>query len=299
MSFKCDNLIEQVSYRDKTPPPIDWGLFALDSIRLLQFWDKIASLPLSEPETLSIGHNIRTFLTDEPLMNTTPLKPQVDPVRFQALDRIITRRKWFPTVTQSKCNHNTGFPSDHFLVQIKIKVKLGSRPPVIPRAPKLDYSSSARVRESLQASFRAAYATHAQTHTTEGTREYTIYTDGSGSRGRATSASPAGWGVHIRQGHSVIEGYGRVNTDRTSAFFLGATVGSNNTAELTAIIEAMLFLLHESSRAAKVVIYYDSKWAAQMTKGKTRPKSEHSSQGICPANHQNPSHMGMGQRPRW
>ena len=91
MSFKCDNLIEQVSYRNRTLPPIDWGLFALDSIRLFQFWDKIASLPLSEPETLSIGHNIRTFLTDEPLMNTTLIKPQVDPFRFQALDRIIRR----------------------------------------------------------------------------------------------------------------------------------------------------------------------------------------------------------------
>ena len=173
---------------------------------------------------------------------------------------------------QSKCNHNTGFPSDHFLLQFKIRVKLGSRPPVIPRAPKLNYSSAARKREMFQESVRAAYATHTQHNTIKGTREHTVYTDGSGSRGRATSSSPAGWGVHIHQGHSVIEGYGIVNTDRTSAYFLGATVGSTNTAELTTIIEAMLFLLHDSSKTAKAITYYDSKWAAQMTRGQARPK---------------------------
>ena len=76
----------------------------------------------------------------------------------------------------------------------------------------------------------------------------------------------------MQQGHSYIEGYGRVNTDYSSPFYLGATVGSNNTAELSAIMEAMLYLLQVKVKPGKVVINYDSKWAAQMTRGHARPK---------------------------
>ena len=149
MSFKCPNLLEQVSYRDTTPPPPDWGLFALGSVRLLQFWDVIASLPVSQDESILIGHNIRTFLTEDPLMQTTPQAPSVDPLRFQALDRLVVRRKWLPTVLSSKINQKQGFPSDHFLLEIKIRVKLGPKPAANPRPPKLDYSSTQQVREFL------------------------------------------------------------------------------------------------------------------------------------------------------
>ena len=77
----------------------------------------------------------------------------------------------------------------------------------------------------------------------------------------------------MQQGHSHIEGSGRVNTDYSSPFYLGATVGSNNTAELSAIMEAMLYLLHAKVKPGKVIINYDSKWAAQMTRGHARPKT--------------------------
>ena len=272
MSFKCPNLLEQVSYRDKAPPPPDWGLFALDSVRLLQFWDVIASLPVSQDESIIIGHNIRTFLTEDPLMQTTPQAPSVDPLRFQALDRLVVRRKWLPTVLSSKINHKQGFPSDHFLLEIKIRVKLGSKPASNPRPPKLDYSSTQQVRESFQNTFRSAYAKSSPAETSARKREYFVYTDGSGSRGRATAHTPAGWGIHMQQGHSVLEGHGRVNTDYSSPYNLGATVGSNNTAELTALMEAALFLLHHTSRTAKVTFYYDSKWAASMMRGQSRPR---------------------------
>ena len=221
MTYKCPHLLDQVSHRDKTPPPQDWGLFALDSIRLLQFWDIVASLPISTDDSLRIGHKIRTFLTEDPLMQTTPLAPRVDPLRFQALDRLVVRRKWLPTVLSCKINHKQGFPSDHFLLETKIRVKLGSRPPANPRPPKLDYSSTAEVRESFLAAFRASYAGGSDNTARAGNREYEVYTDGSGSRGRATANTPAGWGVHILQGHSVIEGQGRVNTDYSSPYFLG------------------------------------------------------------------------------
>ena len=272
MTYKSPHLLDQVSYRDKAPPPQDWGLFALDSIRLMQFWDIVASLPISTDDSLRIGHHIRTFLTEDPLMQTTPLAPRVDPFRFQALDRLAVRRKWLPTVLSCKVNHKQGFPSDHFLLETKIRVKLGSKPPADPRPPKLDYSSTAEVRESFLATFRSSYAGRADRNASAGNREYDVYTDGSGSRGRATTNTPAGWGVYILQGHSVIEGCGRVNTDYFSPYFLGASVGSNNTAELSALMEASLYLLHHSSRTARVTFYYDSKWAASMMRGHSRPK---------------------------
>ena len=208
MTFKCPNLLEQVSYRDKTPPPQDWGLFALDSVRLLQFWDVVESLPVSQDDSIRIGHNIRTFLTEDPLMQTTPQAPSVDPLRFQALDRLVVRRKWLPTVLSCKISHKQGFPSDHFLLEVKIRVKLGSKPAANPRPPKLDYSSTQQVRESFQNTFRSAYAKGSSNTQPAHSREYLVYTDGSGSRGRSTAHTPAGWGIHMQQGHSVIEGQG-------------------------------------------------------------------------------------------
>ena len=264
LTYKTPNLLHQVTYRDKAPPPIDWGQFALDSIRVLQFWDKVAGLPIPEEESLIIGQTIRGFLTEEPLMQTTPLKPQVDPYRFQSLDRLVTRRKWLPSVKNARARHDTGFPSDHYLIISHVQVKLGAKPPVPPRPPRLDYAAEEEKLKEFQRTFRAAHANSREReppHKTE-SYEYQVYTDGSGSRGQATSATPAGWGVFMQQGHSYIEGYGRVNTDYSSPFYLGATVGSNNTAELSAIMEAMLYLLQVKVKPGKVVINYDSKWAA-------------------------------------
>ena len=62
-----------------------------------------------------------------------------------------------------------------------------------------------------------------------------VCTDGSGSKGRATTCTPqAGWG--IQQGQSEITGQGRVNADHSSPHYFGAQVGSNNTGELAALI---------------------------------------------------------------
>ena len=207
-------------------------------------------------------------------MQTTPLKPQVDPYRFQSLDRLVTRRKWLPSVKNVRARHDTGFPSDHYLVISHVQVKLGAKPPVPPRPPRLDYAAEEEKLKEFQRTFRAAHANSREReppHKTE-SYEYQVYTDGSGSRGQATSVTAAGWGVFMQQGHSYIEGYGRVNTDYSSPFYLGATVGSNNTAELSAIMEAMLYLLQVKVKPGKVVINYDSKWAAQMTRGHARPK---------------------------
>jgi len=82
----------------------------------------------------------------------------------------------------------------------------------------------------------------------------------------------AGWGVvvvsDVRAGQSVggrteCELYGPVELDASSAYFLGAEVGSNNTAELSGVCEALLYLIECAQEAPTAhvppaVLCYDS-----------------------------------------
>ena len=90
-------------------------------------------------------------------MQTTPLRPRVDPYRFQSLDKLVVRRKWLPTVHQCRSHHNTGFPSDHYLLAASLQVKLGARPPAAPRPPKLEYQVGENTRQQFCQTFRSAY----------------------------------------------------------------------------------------------------------------------------------------------
>ena len=76
----------------------------------------------------------------------------------------------------------------------------------------------------------------------------------------------------VEQGAVISEASGPVTTNAASQFFMGASVGSNNTGELSALMEAALYLLSLSQPPSEVVFHYDSKWAAGMAKGDSRPK---------------------------
>ena len=90
-----------------------------------------------------------------------------------------------------------------------------------------------------------------------------------------------GWGVvavkaegrEDRDESVLVELYGFVILDNSSPFYMGASVGSNNTAELTAIGEALLWVLEEYMRDAggfaplDVCIRYDSEYAAKSVLG--------------------------------
>ncbi|OLQ01223.1 Ribonuclease H [Symbiodinium microadriaticum] len=65
---------------------------------------------------------------------------------------------------------------------------------------------------------------------------------------------------------------GPVITDEYSAYYLGATVGSNNTGELTAWMEAALFALALRNPPDNITFHYDSQWAANMVTGKFKAK---------------------------
>ena len=65
---------------------------------------------------------------------------------------------------------------------------------------------------------------------------------------------------------------GPVQTNSSSPLSLGATVGSNNTGELTAWLEAALYLITLDQPPSKVIFKFDSKWAAGVVRGTNRPK---------------------------
>ena len=98
-----------------------------------------------------------------------------------------------------------------------------------------------------------------------------FYTDGSGSRGKCSQHTPAGWGWCAPQGDGWIEACGPVITSPDHTAFFGANVGSNNTAEVSAIIEALLYAIE--MEYTRVIFHTDSTWAKNVILGKWKPKT--------------------------
>ena len=68
--------------------------------------------------------------------------------------------------------------------------------------------------------------------------------------------------------HKIVELFGPVVLDKAFPFYMNAIVGSNNTAELTAIGEALLWIRdYGQSYSGGAVIRYDSEYAAKSIQG--------------------------------
>jgi ribonuclease HI len=103
--------------------------------------------------------------------------------------------------------------------------------------------------------------------------ELTIYVDGSCQDNQnVTSKTPAGWGAVIVTGDNQrgngtgaveTEISGSVITDSSVDGFLGAEVGSNNTAELSAIAHALRWVLVQAGQS-KIIIRGDSQYALEI-----------------------------------
>ena len=110
-----------------------------------------------------------------------------------------------------------------------------------------------------------------------GDEQWEIYTDGSGGN---DTAEQAGWGVAIfgPEPEPRIKLYGPVITAKWDQMWLGATEHTNNTAELTAIGESMLWLIHEETSSGRngnkpaATIHYDSEYAAKLAQEEWTPK---------------------------
>jgi len=102
-----------------------------------------------------------------------------------------------------------------------------------------------------------------------------LYTDGAclGNKQVHLQKCPAGWGVCVVRSPAMtveVELFGPVPLTTDSKFYLGAAVGSNNTAELTAIGEALRWLRDFGTVdkfPGKVCIRYDSEYAAKSIQG--------------------------------
>ncbi len=109
-----------------------------------------------------------------------------------------------------------------------------------------------------------------------------IYFDGScGENKNVGPETPAGWGFCViigddgigkGRGDLVKESSGAVVTGANKEGYIGATVGSNNTAELSAFGHALRWVLmnHESG---KVVLRGDSEYAMKVGSGEWKAKA--------------------------
>jgi|TARA_B110000881_G_scaffold190657_1_gene182022 ribonuclease HI len=110
---------------------------------------------------------------------------------------------------------------------------------------------------------------------------FTIYVDGSclGNQ-NVDENTPAGWGMVVVTGDSGLgkgsgkishEENGRVITDSESSEFIGAEIGSNNTAELTAFAMALRWVL-VNLEGEEVLIRSDSTYAGNLADGSWKAK---------------------------
>jgi len=105
--------------------------------------------------------------------------------------------------------------------------------------------------------------------------ENVYYTDGSadGTRKQATKETRAGWGVvEVQSNRLTAELFGKVITDLTHKDYMGAEKGSNNTAEITAIMQA-LRRAAAIPGSSTIEIRYDSTYAKKMTTGEWEAKT--------------------------
>lgn len=115
-----------------------------------------------------------------------------------------------------------------------------------------------------------------------------IYTDGSAPTNVAGRNNPAGWayvvvsgvtGANHDGGELVTEKNGKVITNRNHPMWIGADVGSNNTAELSAIYHALEYIRDNS--LDDVIIYTDSMYAMNLIFGSWKPSSNQSLVGTA------------------
>ena len=269
-SYKTPDLLKHITYRDKAAPPSDWSQFVLDPIPLQQIYTKL-EVRLGEL-ALDVSSKVRAYLTNESLLPPPTIPPQVDPIRFQRLDHCFVRHQWLNSVRSCRSLPFAGYPSDHYPLVTEVQVKLAKRSKAIRPHRRLHLT---KVTESEKEAFNASLRKHLTGDSADPIPEdhsaaIHIFTDGSGTGGRCTAKSPAGWGFCYHTGEDWHDASGPVVTSSDHPCYVGAEVGSNNTGEVTAILEAVLHAIDHSFR--RIVIHSDSAWAINCIKGKWRPK---------------------------
>ena len=110
MTFKQPDLRKQITYKDKFVPPKSWDQSIQDPLGWLQLWDHFRSLIMPEDDKLTVVAEIRSFLGADTLPNFQPTAPEIDPYRYQSLDRLFRLRKRLPTIHSLGAKLSAGFP---------------------------------------------------------------------------------------------------------------------------------------------------------------------------------------------
>jgi ribonuclease HI len=203
---------------------------------------------------------------------------------WHTLDHVLVSRNSKKKVLDTKACLDANCDTDHRLVMTKIRPsrrRAGkNRPRNVHRKPRLNVQQldEPNVRQQFQAEvhnqIQEAIQGKGKTYTRaprgneDAKRTIDIYTDGGCTlNGDNTKDTPAGWGIHINSEGHVTEMCGPVITDTTNKFFLGAEIGSNNTAELSAICEALLWVWYTRPSDSKIVIHPDSQYAINAALG--------------------------------
>ena len=268
-SYKTPNPVHHITFKDKAAPPTDWSQFIMDPLVMQQFYD--SAMNTFGASALAVCSQVRSFLDLAEPLPPSKNEPHPDPTRFQRLDHCFVRSQWLSTVNSCRSKLHTGYPSDHYLLVTEIQIKLASRKQQPRYRPKIDFSKVDHTLRDCYNRMIQGRADMTPPLAPDHTAKITFYTDGAGTKGKATRVTPAGWGWCVKQGQDWIDACGPVCTDPSHIKYLGARIGSNNTGEITAIIEALLFALeHEYTHAT---ILSDSQWAINMITGKWRPKT--------------------------
>ena len=178
--------------RDKTAPPTDWSQFSLDPLVLQQFYEK--SFHTFGEGALTISSHVRAFLDLPQPLPPTKQHPHADPARFQRLDHCFTRTQWLSSVGSCRSKLHAGFPSDHYLLVAEIQIRLAQRLQTPKYRPKINFS---KVTHAFRTQFNDCLKTQTvpqPLETMDHTAKATFYTDGAGTRGKASRVTPAGWG---------------------------------------------------------------------------------------------------------
>jgi ribonuclease HI len=107
-----------------------------------------------------------------------------------------------------------------------------------------------------------------------------IHTDGSCTdSGKGKESGVAGWGCYIEEIGAdgnivhVASLWGPVVTDHESRWFMGSPRGTNQTGEVNAVGQGLMWLNNVPVDDDDAAIVFDSMYAANMTQGKWKPKA--------------------------
>ena len=197
-----------------------------------------------------------------------PLTPT--PLNFSCIDHILTHRHHLhnlPAIS-SQVKWNLPWFHRHYPLYVKITFDAFAKP-ADPPAPKIQPPATTEDKREFRASFLRALApilgTQSMLQHDQIPGATDVYTDGScPDQYHVAVGNPAGWAFTFQDARAHLDSYGPVGLNLPQA-----PVGSNNSGELQAILEALDYVLrHRTSHSiSSLNIFTDSQFALDLIHG--------------------------------